>query len=78
MAASARANESRNTLIITAIANCEEILSSHTVEANTSHCVIKVMSLRPCSHDNVFGANPYRSVVVLWFVHTKTPKNRGK
>ena len=33
------------TLYCTAIANREEILSLHIVEANTSHCVLKVLHL---------------------------------
>ena len=45
MAVSARANESKNTTI-TSSTDGEGILSSHIVEANTSHCVWKVMSLK--------------------------------
>ena len=45
MATSAKANESQHAYV-TAIADGEEILSSHIVEANTSHCVTEVMSLK--------------------------------
>ena len=31
---------------ITAIADCKGILSLHIVEANTGHCVLKVVSLK--------------------------------
>ena len=34
--------------------------------------------LRPCSHDNVSGANLYRSVVVLWFHSHKNVKKQRK